>query len=87
MIKKINPRSELISFMRGFFVCPIISFLHRHKLIDKIIKQDFNSQTFKSIKNKENSGLRELNLRRNHIGDKGAKSISNLLKNIQMLKQ
>ena len=52
MIKKINPRAELISLMRGFFVCPIISFLHNHKLVDKIIKSDFNSQSFRAIKNK-----------------------------------
>jgi len=52
MIKNINPRVELISFMRGFFVCPIISFLHNHNLVAKIINTEFNENSFKVIKNK-----------------------------------
>ena len=52
MVKNINPRVELISFMRGFFVCPIISFLHTHNLIEKIINTEFNANSFKIIKNK-----------------------------------
>ena len=52
MKKKINPRAELISFMRGFFVCPIIAFLHYNNLIEKIIYKNFNSSSFNIIKNK-----------------------------------
>ncbi len=52
MIKKANPRAELISYMRGFFVCPIVAFLHNNNLIDRIISGKFNSNSFKIIKNK-----------------------------------
>jgi|TARA_Y100000294_G_C8519783_1_gene322387 ubiquinone/menaquinone biosynthesis C-methylase UbiE len=52
MTKKTNPRAEIISLMRGFFVCPIISFLHKHKLTDKIIRDEFSKNSFKVIKNK-----------------------------------
>lgn len=52
MVKNINPKVELISFIRGFFVCPIISFLHTHNLIEKIINTEFNVNSFKFIKNK-----------------------------------
>lgn len=47
-----NPREEIISLMRGFFVCPIISFFHNHDLIDKITNTNFKVETFKKIKNK-----------------------------------
>ena len=52
MKNKTNPRAELISFMRGFFVCPIIAFFHYNNLIETIIYKKFNSNSFKIIKNK-----------------------------------
>ncbi len=47
-----NPREELISLMRGFFVCPIISFFHSQSLIEKILSKSFKVENFKNIKNK-----------------------------------
>ena len=48
-----NPRSTLISFMRGFFICPIISFLLKNNLIEIFFKKEFSLNDFKKIKNKK----------------------------------
>lgn len=48
-----NPRSTLISFMRGFFICPIISFLLKNNLIEVFFKKEFGVNNFKKIKNKK----------------------------------
>ena len=48
-----NPRNVLISFMRGFFICPIISFLLKNNLIEVFLKKKFNFKDFSKIKNKK----------------------------------
>lgn len=48
-----NPRNILISFMRGFFICPIISFLLKNNLIEIFLKKKFSLDDFSKIKNKK----------------------------------
>ena len=47
-----NPRTTLISFMRGFFICPIIAFLLKNNLIEIFFKKEFSLNNFKKINNK-----------------------------------
>lgn len=49
-----NPRTTLISLMRGFFICPIISFLLKNDLIKIFLKKEFTVKNFKKLKNKPN---------------------------------
>ena len=49
---KTNPREEIIAMMRGFFVCPIISFLHSQDLIQMMLGKSFSVEKFKKVKNK-----------------------------------
>jgi len=32
-----NPREELVSFLRGFFACPVVSFLGRHGFTERLL--------------------------------------------------
>lgn len=48
-----NPRATLISFMRGFFLCPIIAFLLKNNLIEIFLKKEFGLDKFRKIKNKK----------------------------------
>ena len=48
-----NPRAKLISFMRGFFICPIIAFLLKNNLIKIFLNKEFSLNDFKKIKNKK----------------------------------
>ena len=48
-----NPRAKIISFMRGFFICPIIAFLLKNNLIKIFLKKEFALNDFKKIKNKK----------------------------------
>lgn len=52
MKKKNNTREEIISLMRGFFVCPIIAFFHKNDLVRIFLKKRFLLKEFKTIKNK-----------------------------------
>ena len=49
---KNNPRAEIIAMMRGFFVCPIISFLHSQDLIQTMLGKSFSVGKFRKVKNK-----------------------------------
>jgi hypothetical protein len=52
--KKINPRSEIITMMRGFFSLPIITTLSNLGIIDILLKKkNVSIKDFKRIKNKE----------------------------------
>ena len=52
--KKLNPRSELIYLMRGFFSLPIIISLNRKKILQKILNnKTINKDDFKNVKNKK----------------------------------
>ena len=50
---KINPRIEIISLMRGFFICPILSFFLKNDLIKIFFKKEFSIKDFKIITNKK----------------------------------
>jgi hypothetical protein len=50
--KKVNPREELISLLRGFFATPIISLLGRTGIINRINSKKFQIKDCKEIKNK-----------------------------------
>ena len=50
--KKINPRSELIYLMRGFFSLPVIISLSQNNVLKKILTSQVNAEKFKKIKNK-----------------------------------
>ncbi len=51
--KKINPRVELVSLLRGFFSLPVIISLSRFGIIEKILKKKKSVYDFKNVKNKE----------------------------------
>ena len=53
MTKKINPRSELIYLMRGFFSLPVVISLSNNGVLEKILTSQVNATKFKSIKNKK----------------------------------
>lgn len=53
MIKKINPRSELIYLMRGFFSLPVVISLSNNGVLEKILTTQVNVEKFKNIKNKK----------------------------------
>ena len=50
---KYNPRIEIISLMRGFFICPILSFFLKNDLIKIFFKNEFSIKDFKKISNKK----------------------------------
>ena len=52
-LKKINPRAELVSLLRGFFSLPIIISLSKFGIIEKILEKEKSVNDFKNIKNKE----------------------------------
>ncbi len=52
--KKLNPRTELINLMRGYFSLPVIISLSKKKIIEKILQDKLiKLDSFKNIKNKE----------------------------------
>jgi len=49
---QLNPKEEIISFLRGFFVCSLISSLGKKGILDKMLDGEFSMDQFEKIKNK-----------------------------------
>ena len=49
----LNPREEIVFLLRGYFTCPLISFLGKRKVLDKMIDREFCIDEFEEIINKE----------------------------------
>ena len=47
----LNPKEEIISLLRGYFTCPLISFLGKRGILSKLIEDDFSINEFKEITN------------------------------------
>ena len=49
----LNPKQEIVSLLRGYFACPLISFLGKRGILDKMIDKEFSINDFKEIINKD----------------------------------
>jgi len=49
----LNPREEIVSLLRGYFTCPLISFLGKRGILDKMIDREFKSSDFTEIINND----------------------------------
>ena len=56
-MKDLTPREQLVSSLRGFFLCPILVKLGELGFIDKMLEESFSLDDFQKVKNKENFSL------------------------------
>lgn len=49
----LNPKEEIVFLLRGYFACPLISFLGKKGILNKMIDREFAEGEFKEIINKK----------------------------------
>ena len=48
----LNPREEIISLLRGYIACPIMSCLGRHNILEKMLQSEFTMDDFPTVGDK-----------------------------------
>ena len=49
----LNPKEEIVFLLRGYFSCPLISFLGKRGVLDKMIDNEFSINEFNEVLNKD----------------------------------
>lgn len=49
----LNPKEEIVALLRGYFACPLISFLGKHGVLDEMIDKEFSPADIRGVQNKE----------------------------------